>query len=135
MLLFSSAAACPPGFIKHQDGCYSFKETPKTFTDARKQCQSEGGDLASLIDDRDVEFVTEQMILLGLTGQFWIGYTDAKMDGMTLGFHFTSMCISVVDVDGEQSSVENTSIYVWNIVFVLQDVTCHKLMHGSHVHV
>lgn len=91
--------------------------------------------MASLIDDRDVEFVTEQMILLGLTGQFWIGYTDAKMDGMTLGFHFTSMCISVVHVDGEQSSVENTSIYVWNIVFVLQDVTCHKLMHVSHVYV
>ncbi|XP_064594774.1 uncharacterized protein LOC135461554 [Liolophura sinensis] len=74
--------ACPPGFIKHLDGCYSFKETPKTFSDARKQCQSEGGDLASLINDRDIEFVTQQMILLGLTGQFWIGYTDAKMDGI-----------------------------------------------------
>lgn len=67
---------------KYEDGCYSFHEEPKTFKEARKECQAEGGDLAAIFDEGTMEFVKEQLVYLGFSGQYWIGYTDEKMDGM-----------------------------------------------------
>ena len=55
-------------FFAHNNKCYKFQTTKLSWSDARKSCQADGGDLASVVDQETNEFIKN----LGNTYS-WIG--------------------------------------------------------------
>ncbi|XP_064597822.1 IgGFc-binding protein-like [Liolophura sinensis] len=77
-----SMPQCSEGYIKHEDGCYKVFDKPEPFDEADRRCQAEGGHLASVLDQKTVDFLKSQMELLGHDGKYWIGYSDRNMEGI-----------------------------------------------------
>ena len=52
------AVECPSGWNYYNDNCYYVSTIPKSQPDARDDCQSFGGDLVSVDDDAEMNFIT-----------------------------------------------------------------------------
>ncbi|KAL8582533.1 hypothetical protein ACOMHN_066797 [Nucella lapillus] len=49
--------SCPSGYIGYRGNCYITHTTLKTWADAQRSCRADGGDLASLTDQQDNDFL------------------------------------------------------------------------------
>ena len=65
-----SPSECKGGksFFAHNNKCYKFQTTKLFWSDARKSCQADGGDLASVVDQETNEFIKNLA-----SGYTWIG--------------------------------------------------------------
>ncbi|XP_070535732.1 macrophage mannose receptor 1-like [Ptychodera flava] len=74
---------CPPGFMEHSNRCYSFNGgsdvTSLSWNDASAECQSRGGDLASIHSQEIQSFMTSQLRDIDYT--MWIGLSDQITPG------------------------------------------------------
>ena len=50
--------------------------------DARKRCQFYGGDLVSLVSVEEILFVRELLLTNGQHGNYWLGLSDEKLEGI-----------------------------------------------------
>ncbi|XP_023932410.1 macrophage mannose receptor 1-like [Lingula anatina] len=71
---------CWPGWKKFGDGCFLLVSEETTWMDARTQCRLKGGDLASVMNERDQAFLTTQSKAnASLTNRiYWLGLNDLK---------------------------------------------------------
>ena len=71
---------CPDG-VRSADQlrCYTYVDTPATWSDAQAVCESRGGHLASIHWDAELEIVSSA----GGAGPYWIGLVDRSAEGFT----------------------------------------------------
>ncbi|XP_073331713.1 type-2 ice-structuring protein-like [Pagrus major] len=74
--------SCPEGWISYNDRCFLYVPTPMTWANAEKQCQTWGGNLAS-VHCFDEQHVIQSMLLRQtLTYPLaWLGGYDATQEG------------------------------------------------------
>jgi len=65
---------CPNGWITYSGNCYKVKKHKKTQSDARAYCQSKGGELTSINDASEADFITS--ILYVLLSEVSFGYDE-----------------------------------------------------------
>ncbi|KAH9488665.1 C-type mannose receptor 2 [Bulinus truncatus] len=61
-------------WIYHQGFCYFFSDGYKKWLDARADCLSRGGDLASILSEEENSFILSQLKIMKKRGPVWIGY-------------------------------------------------------------
>ena len=66
----TTSSVCREGeeFFAHNNKCYKLQTTKLSWSDARKSCQADGGDLASVVDQETNEFIKNLTV-----GWTWIG--------------------------------------------------------------
>uniref|UniRef100_A0A3Q3LR21 Ladderlectin-like n=1 Tax=Mastacembelus armatus TaxID=205130 RepID=A0A3Q3LR21_9TELE len=78
---------CPRGWTLSYGRCYIFVPTAMTWPDAEKNCQSLGGNLASVHHDIDYQVVQNVIYIVKGTGPAWIGGTNWRWtDGTPFNF-------------------------------------------------
>ncbi|XP_076601189.1 macrophage mannose receptor 1-like [Chaetodon auriga] len=118
-ICYSEGASTPPteeaetGFcsrpwIPYNGHCFYLNRTQKTWSDAKKACRKEGGDLVSIRNVEDQSFVISQLGYAS-TDELWIGLNDKKTEGLfdwtdhsTVGFtswEFGKPAVSTVQED------------------------------------
>ncbi|XP_029309225.1 macrophage mannose receptor 1-like [Cottoperca gobio] len=89
-ICYSEGAVAPPtraavtGFcsrpwIPYNGHCFHLNRTQKTWSEARKACRKEGGDLVSIRDVEDQSFVISQLGYAS-TDELWIGLNDIRTE-------------------------------------------------------
>eukprot|EP00118_Oscarella_pearsei_P004599 m.19977 g.19977 ORF g.19977 m.19977 type:complete len:240 (+) comp27937_c0_seq2:177-896(+) len=76
--------SCPTGYLKFDqtDRCFHLSSSPQTWQNARKQCQSDGGDLASFETLQEYNFVVNLIKSTPNWDSFvWIGLNDIAKEG------------------------------------------------------
>ncbi|XP_065841247.1 uncharacterized protein [Oscarella lobularis] len=73
----TSCTTCPSGYSPFQQSCYKYFLSPKSWQDARAQCQADGGDLVSIANQEEYTFVQS----LYSSGFTWLGYNDIGHEG------------------------------------------------------
>ena len=48
---------CRDGWIKYKTSCYIFKKEMKNWYEASQSCEEEGGNLASILDKEENDFI------------------------------------------------------------------------------
>ncbi|XP_026182065.1 ladderlectin-like [Mastacembelus armatus] len=69
---------CPRGWTLSYGRCFIFVPRAMTWPDAEKNCQSLGGNLASVHHDIDYQVVQNVIYIVKGTGPAWIGGTNAQ---------------------------------------------------------
>ncbi|XP_047436298.1 ladderlectin-like [Mugil cephalus] len=95
-----------PGWSEYNGRCFIFIPTPMTWARAERNCQSLGGNLASVHDV--FEYQAIQKVIWSSTHAYpetWIGGSDAEEDGLWLWsdgtpFHYSNWC------DGEPNNYQ-----------------------------
>ncbi|XP_030609437.1 type-2 ice-structuring protein-like [Archocentrus centrarchus] len=65
---------CPSGWSMHSQQCLLFVPTKMTWEEAKKNCGSRGGQLASVYNDLQAEEIRKETQRSGYNhGQFWVG--------------------------------------------------------------
>ncbi|XP_039998644.1 macrophage mannose receptor 1-like [Xiphias gladius] len=72
---------CSSPWIPYNGHCFHLNRTQKTWSDAQRECRSEGGDLVSIRNVEDQSFVISQ-IGYASTDELWIGLNDRKTEGL-----------------------------------------------------
>ncbi|KAI3374792.1 hypothetical protein L3Q82_021350, partial [Scortum barcoo] len=72
---------CSRPWIPYNGHCFYINRTEKTWSDAQRQCRSEGGDLVSLQNVEDQSFVISQLGY-ATNDELWIGLNDRKTEGL-----------------------------------------------------
>ncbi|KAM6919233.1 macrophage mannose receptor 1-like [Xenentodon cancila] len=72
---------CPSPWIPYNGHCFHLKRTSQTWSDARTDCQKEGGDLVSIRNLEDQSFVISQLGY-GANDELWIGLNDRRTEGL-----------------------------------------------------
>ncbi|XP_073344522.1 macrophage mannose receptor 1 [Pagrus major] len=75
-----SAGGCDPGWISFQGKCYNIfvGDDSKKWQEARTYCQSQRGNLVSVVSQREQAFLTTQM--LKYNEDLWIGMNDVNWE-------------------------------------------------------
>ncbi|XP_029954996.1 macrophage mannose receptor 1-like [Salarias fasciatus] len=73
-------AGCAPEWLSFQSKCYKIVtgKDNKNWQDARKYCHDQGGNLVSILNDREQAFLTTQM--LHHNQDLWIGMNDVNWE-------------------------------------------------------
>ncbi|KAM9829855.1 echinoidin-like [Syngnathus typhle] len=74
---------CPKGWTQLDCFCYIYEDESRTFADAESVCNILGGNLVSIHNELENALVRE-LVEAGdgtLPGSFWIGLTDAVLNG------------------------------------------------------
>ncbi|XP_061660890.1 macrophage mannose receptor 1 [Syngnathoides biaculeatus] len=70
---------CAPEWLAFQGKCYKFVGADKkSWPDAREYCKKQGGNLVSIVSEREQAFLTTQ--LLGYKEDLWIGMNDVNWE-------------------------------------------------------
>ncbi|XP_040922110.1 macrophage mannose receptor 1 [Toxotes jaculatrix] len=71
---------CAPEWLSFQGKCYKFVSgnDNKNWQDARTYCMNQGGNLVSIMNEREQAFLTAQM--LKYNGDLWIGMNDVNWE-------------------------------------------------------
>ncbi|XP_061778196.1 macrophage mannose receptor 1 [Nerophis ophidion] len=70
---------CAPEWLAFQGKCYKIVGADrKTWQDARQHCQDQGGNLVSVLNEREQAFLTTQ--LLAYNDDLWIGMNDVNWE-------------------------------------------------------
>ncbi|XP_061834761.1 macrophage mannose receptor 1b isoform X1 [Nerophis lumbriciformis] len=72
---------CTSPWIPYNGHCFHLVRTPKTWTDAQKDCRKEEGALVSMRNVEDFGFVVSQLGY-GSTDELWIGFNDRRTEGL-----------------------------------------------------
>ncbi|XP_039672406.1 macrophage mannose receptor 1-like [Perca fluviatilis] len=72
---------CSSPWIPYNGHCFHLQRTQKTWSDAKKACRKEGGDLVSIRNVEDQSFVISQLGYAS-TDELWIGLNDKKTEGL-----------------------------------------------------
>ncbi|XP_051912965.1 alpha-N-acetylgalactosamine-specific lectin-like isoform X2 [Hippocampus zosterae] len=74
---------CPSGWIRLQDRCFIYINTPRTFSAAEAACQTAGGNLASIRDsvENALCFQLVRDANANTVTDTWIGLNDALQEG------------------------------------------------------
>nr|XP_006813569.1 PREDICTED: macrophage mannose receptor 1-like [Saccoglossus kowalevskii] len=76
-------AYCPPGFLQHNNKCYSFHgQSASDVVDwdtARERCRNDGGDLATIHSKEQQAYITSR--LRDIDYAMWIGLNDVAWEG------------------------------------------------------
>ncbi|XP_035696642.1 collectin-12-like [Branchiostoma floridae] len=73
--------ACPSGYVKFRDRCFSFSTDKKTHASARSACQAAGGHLAMPKDQATNDFLRNQLTRYPSGSDAWFGLTDQLQEG------------------------------------------------------
>uniref|UniRef100_A0A3Q2DT74 C-type lectin domain-containing protein n=1 Tax=Cyprinodon variegatus TaxID=28743 RepID=A0A3Q2DT74_CYPVA len=74
--LLTQCLTCEDDWDLHGGNCYHFSNNKSTWTESRRSCQDQGGDLVK-IDSRE-----KQVLNTSNDGDtFWIGLTDSEKEG------------------------------------------------------
>eukprot|EP00638_Chattonella_subsalsa_P011469 CAMPEP_0117797624 /NCGR_PEP_ID=MMETSP0948-20121206/12643_1 /TAXON_ID=44440 /ORGANISM="Chattonella subsalsa, Strain CCMP2191" /LENGTH=277 /DNA_ID=CAMNT_0005629063 /DNA_START=107 /DNA_END=940 /DNA_ORIENTATION=- len=68
---------CPPNYQAFEKKCYFFSSESLSFENAVLACKNTGGNLASITNSSENEFIFSQ-----LSAVSWIGYNDIKEEGI-----------------------------------------------------
>lgn len=72
------ASACSSPWILNGNACYLFQQSlPSNWFDARLSCIREGGDLLSIEDQSEQDFISRRR-----NGSYWIGLSDTQVEGV-----------------------------------------------------
>ena len=120
MSLFLSypALPIPGGYKKGDDGYhYKFHKEPKSWNDAQKACNEEGGNLATIFNQQTRDVVT------GFMSKGWIGVTDQWQEGkwqtpIKGNIPYTSWSSGEPNNAGEEDCAMQHENKLWN------DVSC-----------
>ncbi|XP_035697863.1 collectin-10-like, partial [Branchiostoma floridae] len=77
---FHEKLACPNGYVKFQDRCFSFSTDRPNYAGARSACQILGGRLAMPKDQATNNFLVNQLTRYSI-GSIWFGLTDQADEG------------------------------------------------------
>ncbi|KAM9827488.1 macrophage mannose receptor 1 [Neosynchiropus ocellatus] len=72
---------CAPEWIPFHGKCYKFamgKDRKKSWQSARSYCVNQGGNLVSIVNEKEQEFLTTQLV--STTEDLWIGMNDINWD-------------------------------------------------------
>lgn len=83
---FGAQGACPSDYSFFDASCYKFHEEVASFARARTVCQSEGGDLTSVTNEQENNYVGD----LANGKRSWIGGERSKPDAVTNIFRWLS---------------------------------------------
>ncbi|XP_068593729.1 macrophage mannose receptor 1b [Cebidichthys violaceus] len=72
---------CSPPWIPYNGHCFHLHRTLQTWSDARKECRKEGGDLVNIRNVEDQSFVVSQLGYAS-TDELWIGLNDITTEGL-----------------------------------------------------
>uniref|UniRef100_A0A7N6C4I5 Mannose receptor, C type 1b n=1 Tax=Anabas testudineus TaxID=64144 RepID=A0A7N6C4I5_ANATE len=72
---------CSRPWIPYNGHCFHINRTQKTWSEAQRQCRSEGGDLVSIRNVEDQSFIISQLGYAS-TDELWIGLNDKKTEGL-----------------------------------------------------
>ena len=72
----SGHSGCPDGWIRQQKSCYTYTKEQLPWTEAMEKCRTQGGDLVSIQDIRENQFVATLLPV----GLFWTGANNINHD-------------------------------------------------------
>ncbi|XP_068604963.1 macrophage mannose receptor 1b [Brachionichthys hirsutus] len=72
---------CSNPWIPYNGHCFHLYRTAKTWTDAKRECRKEGGDLVSVRNVEDQSFIISQLGYAS-TDELWIGLNDISTEGL-----------------------------------------------------
>eukprot|EP00057_Strongylocentrotus_purpuratus_P015706 XP_011670180.1 PREDICTED: macrophage mannose receptor 1-like [Strongylocentrotus purpuratus] len=75
---------CYPGWRIYDGYCYQMVAySPTTWVDAKQQCEAQGSTLLTIKDEKEQDFINEQLPVLWQTGisNIWLGISDTITDG------------------------------------------------------
>ena len=64
ILRVGATGGCPDGWNTYSDNCYKLNMDHKSQSDARADCQSQGGELTSISDASEADFITSIVYVL-----------------------------------------------------------------------
>ncbi|XP_033624642.1 macrophage mannose receptor 1-like [Asterias rubens] len=73
---------CQPGWQAYLGSCYKFETSPATWSTARSNCNSMGGNLVSVSHMYDAAYVSAQVGLQTHGTNVWIGMSDPNNSGL-----------------------------------------------------
>uniref|UniRef100_A0A3Q3RXI8 Ladderlectin-like n=2 Tax=Mastacembelus armatus TaxID=205130 RepID=A0A3Q3RXI8_9TELE len=73
--------ACPSGWTEYCGRCFTYVPREMTWADAQKNCQTLGGNLASVRDKHEYGVIQKVISDSKGTGLAWIGGSDAQQEG------------------------------------------------------
>nr|XP_054749960.1 macrophage mannose receptor 1-like [Lytechinus pictus] len=75
---------CYPGWRIHDGYCYQLvSSSPTTWDDAKDKCEAQGSTLLTIKNEKEQEFINEQLPVLWQNGipSIWLGISDTLKDG------------------------------------------------------
>ncbi|XP_048867159.1 macrophage mannose receptor 1-like isoform X4 [Brienomyrus brachyistius] len=69
---------CPKHWLTYRDQCFDLRRLKKVWKEALAECRRDGGDLASIHDIAEQDFIISQLGYLP-TDKLWIGLNDQKI--------------------------------------------------------
>ncbi|CAH1775918.1 unnamed protein product [Owenia fusiformis] len=76
-----SFPTCPEAMpVQVGQYCYNVHDEPKSFDDAKKECEKNGGSLASLLTDEAIETLELEASAM-MSGNAWVGLSDSNLEG------------------------------------------------------
>ncbi|XP_077592286.1 macrophage mannose receptor 1 [Stigmatopora nigra] len=74
-----SKGGCAPEWQSFQGKCYKFEGADrKTWQESREYCKTQGGNLVSIVNEKEQAFLTTQMLKYG--SDLWIGMNDVNWE-------------------------------------------------------
>ncbi|XP_061732356.1 type-2 ice-structuring protein-like isoform X1 [Nerophis ophidion] len=118
------ASQCPPNWQKHNQRCFYFESSTKNWVNAEKQCQTMGGNLASIHQDDEHKFLQTLS-----QAEAWIGGSDCQTAGNWLwsdgtGMSGTFWCPQKPDDTLDECCLQTNS----QIGKCWDDVACNTLL-------
>ncbi|GAB6032983.1 Fc fragment of IgE, low affinity II, receptor for (CD23) [Chamberlinius hualienensis] len=99
---------CQPGFIQLNSDCYFFSITSQTWQEAEKSCQSKNASLAHPTNrNQDIQLIMYLIKTYDYTRNFWLGATDAGVEGKWIWISNNSSMIYKDWNPGEPSNTNN----------------------------
>ncbi|XP_062607172.1 C-type lectin domain family 4 member E-like isoform X1 [Saccostrea cucullata] len=72
---------CANGWIQHHDKCYFFSKVKEPWFAASALCVAYGARLAEPVTQEEVTFLSRETIQIGNGGDYYLGVTDAFLEG------------------------------------------------------
>ncbi|KAK3610157.1 hypothetical protein CHS0354_039940 [Potamilus streckersoni] len=121
-----SIIPCPFGYeyFETETFCYRFHTECKTWSEARKVCQQEGGDLI-MLNDSNMDFFREMATKKSACVNVWVGATDTNLEGSWRWVNGETISQSLWEVDEPSHSPnENCADMQMTFGFKLNDIPC-----------
>ncbi|XP_062613155.1 perlucin-like protein isoform X2 [Saccostrea cucullata] len=77
----TAKSGCPDGWLSFKSSCYVLIHQKKHWAAAQDFCLGQNGYLANIGDASENQFLREQLQLHGNQEDFWVGATDAMVEG------------------------------------------------------
>ena len=72
---------CPSGWSELETSCFKYVRSEYYWSSAQANCESQGGNLASVHSGEENDFIMDLVLAASHRGMVWIGGSDAANEG------------------------------------------------------